>query len=32
MEAPKLLVDGRNAIDPDAATAAGLLYRGFGRG
>jgi UDPglucose 6-dehydrogenase len=32
MEAPKLLVDGRNAIDPDDATAAGLLYRGFGRG
>jgi UDPglucose 6-dehydrogenase len=32
MEAPKLLVDGRNAIDPEAATAAGLLYRGFGRG
>jgi UDPglucose 6-dehydrogenase len=32
MEAPKLLVDGRNAIDPEAANAAGLLYRGFGRG
>jgi UDPglucose 6-dehydrogenase len=32
MEAPRLLVDGRNAIDPDAATAADLLYRGFGRG
>ena len=32
MEAPKLLVDGRNAIDPAAALAAGLLYRGFGRG
>ena len=32
MVAPKLLVDGRNAIDPNAATAAGLLYRGFGRG
>ncbi len=32
MEDPKLLVDGRNAIDPAAALAAGLLYRGFGRG
>ena len=32
MESPKLLVDGRNVIDPGAAAAAGLLYRGFGRG
>jgi UDPglucose 6-dehydrogenase len=32
MRAPKLLVDGRNALDRDAACAAGLLYRGFGRG
>jgi len=32
MEAPKLLVDGRNTYDPKAAAAAGLLYRGFGRG
>ena len=32
MERPKLLVDGRNVIDPGAAAAAGLLYRGFGRG
>ena len=32
MEHPKLLVDGRNAIDPAAARGAGLLYRGFGRG
>ncbi|HKH75585.1 MAG TPA: UDP-glucose/GDP-mannose dehydrogenase family protein [Rubrobacteraceae bacterium] len=32
MEAPKLLVDGRNVVDPEAAGAAGLLYRGFGRG
>jgi UDPglucose 6-dehydrogenase len=30
MEPPKLLVDGRNALDPKTATAAGLLYRGFG--
>ena len=32
MEKPKVLVDGRNALEPGAATAAGLLYRGFGRG
>jgi len=32
MEAPKLLVDGRNVVDLEAAGAAGLLYRGFGRG
>lgn len=32
MEPPKLLVDGRNAMDPAAAHEAGLLYRGFGRG
>jgi UDPglucose 6-dehydrogenase len=32
MESPKLLVDGRNAIDPEAARRHGLLYRGFGRG
>jgi UDPglucose 6-dehydrogenase len=32
MEAPRLLVDGRNVIDPEAAATAGLLYRGFGRG
>jgi UDPglucose 6-dehydrogenase len=32
MEQPKLFVDGRNAIDPVAARAGGLLYRGFGRG
>jgi UDPglucose 6-dehydrogenase len=31
MEPPKLLVDGRNALDPNTAAAAGLLYRGFGR-
>jgi UDPglucose 6-dehydrogenase len=32
MEAPKVLVDGRNALDPLAAAVAGLSYRGFGRG
>ena len=31
MRSPKLLVDGRNALDPDSASAAGLLYHGFGR-
>jgi UDPglucose 6-dehydrogenase len=32
MEPPKLLVDGRNALDPETARGCGLLYRGFGRG
>ena len=32
MASPKILVDGRNILDPAAATAAGLLYRGFGHG
>jgi UDPglucose 6-dehydrogenase len=32
MEEPKVLVDGRNALDPEAVLGAGLLYRGFGRG
>ena len=32
MNEPRLLVDGRNALDPAAARASGLLYRGFGRG
>jgi UDPglucose 6-dehydrogenase len=32
MREPKLLVDGRNALDPAAWREAGLLYRGFGRG
>ena len=32
MEPPKVLVDGRNALDPQAALEAGLLYRAFGRG
>ena len=27
----KLVVDGRNALDPDALRAAGLLYEGVGR-
>ena len=31
MEAPKLVVDGRNALDPETAVAAGLAYRGCGR-
>jgi UDPglucose 6-dehydrogenase len=32
MEDPKVLVDGRNILDPAVALEAGLLYRGFGRG
>jgi UDPglucose 6-dehydrogenase len=32
MKRPKVLVDGRNALEPGAAGAAGLLYKGFGRG
>jgi UDPglucose 6-dehydrogenase len=32
MEPPKVLIDGRNALDPQAALEAGLLYRAFGRG
>ena len=32
MREPKLIVDGRNALDAAAARKAGLLYRGFGRG
>ena len=31
MESPKLMVDGRNALDAATARDAGLLYRGFGR-
>jgi UDPglucose 6-dehydrogenase len=27
----QLLIDGRNALDPDAVRAAGLLYEGIGR-
>src|SRR5918993_1331713 len=32
MREPKLIVDGRNALDANASQEAGLLYRGFGRG
>jgi UDPglucose 6-dehydrogenase len=32
MRDPKLIVDGRNAIDAAASREAGLLYSGFGRG
>jgi UDPglucose 6-dehydrogenase len=32
MDEPKVLIDGRNALDPKAALEAGLTYRGFGRG
>jgi UDPglucose 6-dehydrogenase len=32
MERPSLLIDGRNALDAREVRAAGLLYRGFGRG
>jgi UDPglucose 6-dehydrogenase len=32
MEDPKVLVDGRNVLEPTDALEAGLLYRGFGRG
>jgi UDPglucose 6-dehydrogenase len=32
MQEPRTLVDGRNVLDPVAAAAAGLSYRGFGRG
>jgi UDPglucose 6-dehydrogenase len=27
-----LVIDGRNALDPDAVRAAGLVYEGIGRG
>jgi hypothetical protein len=32
MEVPKVLVDGRNVLDPGEVGAAGIRYRGFGRG
>ena len=32
MRFPKLLVDGRNVLEPCAVRAAGMRYRGFGRG
>jgi UDPglucose 6-dehydrogenase len=28
---PKVVVDGRNALDPAAVRAGGMRYRGFGR-
>lgn len=31
MEEPRVLVDGRNALDPERCRRGGLLYRGFGR-
>jgi UDPglucose 6-dehydrogenase len=32
MQKPPLLVDGRNALDPEGVRAAGIRYRGFGHG
>jgi UDPglucose 6-dehydrogenase len=32
MNNPPLLVDGRNVLDPEKVTAAGIRYRGFGHG
>ena len=29
--AGELLIDGRNALDPQAVAAAGLVYEGIGR-
>jgi UDPglucose 6-dehydrogenase len=29
MEAPKVLVDGRNVLEPGEVRAAGIRYRGF---
>jgi UDPglucose 6-dehydrogenase len=31
MEAPKVLVDGRNALERESVRAAGLRYRSFGQ-
>lgn len=31
MNSPALLIDGRNALDPNEIVAAGLRYQGFGR-
>jgi UDPglucose 6-dehydrogenase len=31
MEEPRVLVDGRNVLNPSAACEAGFVYRGFGR-
>jgi hypothetical protein len=32
MRSPKLLVDGRNVLEPREVRAAGMRYRGFGLG
>src|SRR5215213_7432437 len=32
MHEPKVIVDGRNALDPGEVRAAGIRYRGFGHG
>jgi UDPglucose 6-dehydrogenase len=32
MEEPKVLVDGRNVLDPEEVEEVGMRYRGFGRG
>jgi UDPglucose 6-dehydrogenase len=32
MQEPRVLVDGRNALEPASALEAGLSYRSFGRG
>ena len=32
MKNPSLFIDGRNAMDPASVRAAGMRYRGFGRG
>jgi UDPglucose 6-dehydrogenase len=32
MNGGKVVIDGRNALDPDAVRAAGLVYEGIGRG
>lgn len=32
MEEPRVVVDGRNALDAAEARAHGLRYKGFGRG
>jgi len=32
MRSPKLIVDGRNVLEPREVRAAGMRYRGFGRG
>jgi hypothetical protein len=32
MEEPKVLVDARNVLGPGEVRAAGIRYRGFGRG